>query len=72
MSDDSRSRVKMAQLSGRIAAEAEREAIDRANRKVFSQEYYAKQAVNSANTIAKQRRILFLKPSTDDGSITIF
>lgn len=55
VSDDSRSRVKLAQSKGLIAAEEEKEAIRNTNRKVFSKDYFSKQAVQAANQNAKLR-----------------
>jgi hypothetical protein len=55
VTDDSRSRVKLAERAGLQAAEQEREAISRANRKVFSHDYHAQEAVRAANHIARQQ-----------------
>jgi hypothetical protein len=55
IADDSRSRVKLAQRTGLIASEQEREAISRANRKVFAHDFHAQEAVRAANHIARQK-----------------
>ena len=54
VSDDSRSRVKLAQRTGVISAEEERDLIRKANRKVFSHDYHQQEAVRVANQIAKK------------------
>ncbi len=55
VSDDSKTTVGRAQQSGRIRSEEEKEAIRKANRKVFAQNYHEKNSIKSANAWAKQR-----------------
>ena len=55
LADDSRENVKRAERAGLIAAEQEREAVQRANQKVYAKDYYARRAMEEANRIARQR-----------------
>ena len=55
VSDDSKSTVGRAEQTGRIRSEEEKEAIRKANRKVFAQNYHEQNAFKSANEYAKQR-----------------
>ena len=55
VSDDSKTTVGRAQQSGRIRSEEEKEAIRKANRKVFAQNYHEQNSIKSANARAKQR-----------------
>lgn len=55
VSDDSKTTVGRAQQSGRIRSEEEKEAIRKANRKVYAQNYHEQNSIKSANERAKQR-----------------
>jgi hypothetical protein len=55
IADDSQVAVKYAQYAGYIRAEQEREAIRQANRKVYAQNYWEAQSVDTANVVAKIR-----------------
>merc|ERR1712137_815782 len=55
VSDDSKSAVSRAARSGKISSEEEIQSIRKANRKVFSQNYFEEKSFKAANETAKQR-----------------
>lgn len=55
VSDDSKSTVGRAEVSGKIRSEQEIQAIKKANRKVFAQNYFEQTSFKAANERAKQR-----------------
>jgi len=72
VADDSRSRVKLAQSKGLIAAEEEKDAIRNSNREVFSKDYFSQQAFQAANHNAKLRDSQGLQlPDTSSPSLSV-
>ena len=55
ISDDSYSRVKLAERKGKIASEEEKEAIRNVNRTAYSTNYFSSHAVEAANRRARIR-----------------
>jgi hypothetical protein len=55
VSDDSWSRIKLAERRGKIESEQENEAISHGNRTTYSKNYFTKCAVENANQRAKVR-----------------
>lgn len=55
IADDSMPAVKRAEVKGLIAAETEKEAIGKGERRIFAKNYYTQQAVENANRIARDR-----------------
>lgn len=70
VANDSPHYVKIAELRGIIANEEEREATQKANRQVFSKDYFINQAVQEANQRAKIRDAQGLQIDSSDRLIT--
>lgn len=55
IADDSMPAIKRAEVKGLIAADTEKEAIGKGERRIFARDYYTQQAVENANRIARDR-----------------